>query len=102
MSNIAMPKMLLQVAGHDLFRDDGLILAHALDDHGVEVKLEVYPGVCHSFWVFAPSIPISKKLVRDTVEGYAWLLGVSVDGLAEGWETAMAIPTIKIYDSQES
>ncbi|KAK6206504.1 hypothetical protein LQW54_007686 [Pestalotiopsis sp. IQ-011] len=39
-----MPKIFLQVAGHDIFRDDGLILAYALQDHDVEVKLEVYPG----------------------------------------------------------
>ncbi|KAH8882987.1 alpha/beta-hydrolase [Thozetella sp. PMI_491] len=72
----AMPRIFLQVAGHDLFRDDGLILAYALQDHGVEVKLEVYPGVCHSFWVFAPSMAISKRFVSDIIEGFAWLLRV--------------------------
>jgi acetyl esterase/lipase len=62
-----MPKMFLQVASHDMFGGDGLILAYVLQDHGVEVKLEVYPRVCHSFW-----------------------------------ETAMAMPTIKIDDSAEA
>lgn len=94
----AMPKMFLQVVGHDIFRDDGLILAYALQDHGVDVKLEVYPGVCHSFWIFAPGLTISKRFVSDIVEGFAWLLGVNTDGLSQGWETAMAMPAIKIDD----
>ncbi|KAI0812843.1 alpha/beta-hydrolase [Xylaria sp. FL0064] len=95
----AMPKMFLQVAGHDLFRDNGLVLAYALQDRGVEVKLEVYPGVCHSFWVFAPDLTVSKKFVRDIVEGFAWLLGAGIEDLDEHWETAMSMPTIEIDDS---
>ncbi|KAI1148129.1 alpha/beta hydrolase fold-domain-containing protein [Nemania diffusa] len=91
-----MPKIVLQVAGHDLFRDDGLVLAYALRDRGVEVKLEVYPGVCHSFWVFAPGLTISKKFVRDIVIGFAWMLDVEVEDLEIGWETAMAMPYIKV------
>ncbi|KAL9620402.1 MAG: hypothetical protein Q9160_005102 [Pyrenula sp. 1 TL-2023] len=98
----AMPKIFLQVAGHDLFRDDGLILACALQDQGVEVKLEVYPGVCHSFWVFAPSMTLSKRFVSDIVEGFAWLLGVDVDGLDQGWETAMRMPAMKIDEAPEA
>ncbi|KAI0466955.1 alpha/beta-hydrolase [Xylaria cf. heliscus] len=74
-----MPRVFLQVAGHDLFRDDGLVLAYALQDHGVEVKPEVYAGVCHSFWVFAPGLTVSRKFVRNIVKGFAWLLGVDVE-----------------------
>lgn len=96
-----MPKMFLQVAGHDMFRDDGLILAYMLQDHGVDVKLEVYPGVCHSFWVFAPGLTVSKRFVSDIVEGFAWLLGVSMDDLSQAWETAMAMPAIKIDNGGE-
>ncbi|KAI1425599.1 alpha/beta-hydrolase [Xylaria sp. FL1777] len=94
----AMPRVFLQVAGHDLFRDDGLVLAYALRDRAVKVKLEVYPGVCHSFWVFAPGLAVSRKFVRDIVEGFAWLLGAEVEGLERGWETAMAMPAIKVED----
>ncbi|KAI8627247.1 Alpha/Beta hydrolase protein [Xylariaceae sp. FL1651] len=94
-----MPRVFLQVTGHDLFRDDGLVLVYALRDRGVEVKLEVYPGVCHSFWVFAPGLTTSKKFVRDIIEGFAWLLGVAeVKGLGQGWETAMVMPAIMAED----
>lgn len=34
-----MPKTFVQVAGEDMYRDDGLILGTALQDHGAEVKL---------------------------------------------------------------
>jgi acetyl esterase/lipase len=98
----AMPKTFLQIAGHDLFRDDGLILAYALQDQGVEVKFEVYPGVCHSFWVFAPSMKISKKFVSDIVEGFAWLLEESVERLDPGWETAMAMPALNLDEDAGS
>ncbi|KAI8963256.1 hypothetical protein F5Y11DRAFT_165026 [Daldinia sp. FL1419] len=47
-----MPKILLQIAGHDLIRDGRVILAYTLQDHGVDMKSEVHPGVSQSFWVF--------------------------------------------------
>lgn len=78
----AMPRMFLQVAGHNMFCDDELILEYTLQNHGIDVKLEVYLGVCHSFWVFAPGLMISKRFVSDIVEGFAWLLGVSRE---HGW-----------------
>ncbi|KAK8037665.1 hypothetical protein PG991_001011 [Apiospora marii] len=93
---VGMPRVFLQVAGHDMFRDDGLVLAYALRDRGGEVRLEVYPGVCHSFWVFAPGLTVSKRFVRDIVVGFAWLLGVGVEDLGPEWETAMAMPDIKV------
>lgn len=55
-----MTRVFLQVAGHELFRDDGLVLAYALGDRGVDVRVEVYRGVCHSFWVFAPGLAVSR------------------------------------------
>jgi hypothetical protein len=62
----------------------------------VDVNLEVYQGVCHSFWVFAPTMAVSKRFVSDIVVGFAWLLGTSVDDLEKGWETAMAMPKIVV------
>ncbi|KAI0404817.1 Alpha/Beta hydrolase protein [Xylaria palmicola] len=98
-----LPRVFLQVVGHDLFRDDGLVLAYALQDRGVEVKLEIYPGVCHSFWVFAPEMTVSRKFVHDIAKGFAWLLGVvEVEGLERDWETAMAMPAFKVSDNTSS
>ncbi|KAI1292593.1 alpha/beta-hydrolase [Xylaria venustula] len=88
----AMPRVALQVAGHDLFRDDGLLLAHVLSDYGVELRLDVYLGVCHSFWVFAPELTLSKKFVRDVVISFAWLLDVELETLeADCYEAPFAL-----------
>ncbi|OCL09520.1 alpha/beta-hydrolase [Glonium stellatum] len=91
-----MPRAFVQVAGADLFRDDGLVYAYALQGAGVEVRLETYPGVPHSFWVFAPALEVSRKCVRDIVEGFAWLLRVETEGLGEGWEGVMRAPEVKL------
>jgi acetyl esterase/lipase len=93
-----MPKVCLQVAGQDLFRDDGLVLGYALRDAGAQVRVDVYPGVPHSFWVFAPSVEVSRECIRDMVEGFAWLLGVAIEDLPQGWEVAMVAPSIKLDD----
>jgi acetyl esterase/lipase len=92
----SMPRTFLQVAGEDLFRDDGLVLSYAMQAAGAEVLVEVYPGVPHSFWVFAPSLKVSQKCIEDMVRGVAWLLGVAVDELRQGWEVTMAAPTIRL------
>ncbi|KAF2708720.1 hypothetical protein K504DRAFT_433168 [Pleomassaria siparia CBS 279.74] len=85
-----MPRTHIQVAGADLFRDDGIILAYALQDCGVDVKLNIYPGMPHSFWFIAPHIAASRKCLEDIVVGFAWLLRIEVDSLAQGWETLLA------------
>ncbi|KAF2016945.1 alpha/beta-hydrolase, partial [Aaosphaeria arxii CBS 175.79] len=93
---ISMPKVFLQVSGHDLFRDDGLIVSYALQDNGVPARLRVYPGVCHSFWGFAPKLAISKRFLADIVEGFAWLLELDTRSLDRNWETMISVPSVKL------
>jgi acetyl esterase/lipase len=83
------PRTYLQVAGADLFRDDSLILTSALRSHGVEVRLELYPGMPHSFWLWAAHLRQSQKCFRDIVIGFAWLLDVDVETLQEGWQEVL-------------
>jgi acetyl esterase/lipase len=85
-----MPRTHLQIAGADYFRDDGIVLAYALEDHGVDVKLDLYPGMPHSFWLFAPEVTTSKKCLKDIVAGFAYLLNVEVEDLPEGWATLLS------------
>ena len=74
-----LPRAFVQVAGKDLIRDDGILYARALADHGVETRLAVYPGVPHAFWYAFPQLKQSRELMTDIAVGAAWLLRRSVD-----------------------
>lgn len=45
-----LPRTLVQVAEHDVLTSSGEALAARLRQEGVEVSLELYPGVHHGFW----------------------------------------------------
>lgn len=68
-----LPRTFVHVAGKDLIRDDGIIYARALADHGVETRLAVYPGVPHAFWYAFPQLKQARELMTDIAVGVAWL-----------------------------
>jgi acetyl esterase/lipase len=74
-----MPKAFVQVAGRDLLRDDGIVYAYALEDAGVEVRLEAYRGVPHTFPSFLPQLEISRRAAVDVALWFAWLLEREVE-----------------------
>ena len=74
-----LPRTFIQVGGRDLIRDDGIIWAKALADHGVETRLEVYPGNEHAFWIGFPQLKQSRQFMTDVALGVAWLLRKEVD-----------------------
>jgi hypothetical protein len=63
----------------DPFRDDGFIYERVLrEDNGIKTKIDVYPGLSHTFWTFFTKAGFTKKLYEDSVKGLAWLLEQSV------------------------
>ncbi|KAF3347707.1 1-phosphatidylinositol-4,5-bisphosphate phosphodiesterase 1 [Verticillium dahliae VDG2] len=74
-----MPRVHLQVAGQDPVRDDGLIYEKALRAHGVETRLDVYPGLPHAFDGVFPQLKASDRAKLDMLQGIAWLMGKTVD-----------------------
>lgn len=85
-----LPRTFVQVGGGDLIRDDGIIYARALADHGVETRLVAYPGVPHAFWMGVPPLKQSRQYMTDVGIGVGWLLGKEVT--VEEAEKALQYP----------
>ncbi|KAK4493835.1 hypothetical protein PRZ48_015020 [Zasmidium cellare] len=67
----------LQLGDKDPLRDDGVVYAKALEDAGVQVRMDVIPDTAHdcfSIW-YDEEKGSPKALKTKTMEGVAWLLG---------------------------
>ncbi len=69
-----------QVAGMDIWKDSAIFYCDQIRKAGGDVKLEIYPGVPHTWWSMYPQLSISEKWVRDLVDGVDWLLKLKNDG----------------------
>jgi acetyl esterase/lipase len=69
-----LPPTAFWVCGMDPLRDDGIVYDRVLKENGTKTRFKMYPGVPHSFWSFAPALDMSKKVIKDFVDGIGWLL----------------------------
>lgn len=61
------------LCGRDPLRDEGLAYADALMTAGVPVRVNVYSGVPHAFWIF-PELAKTQTALKDMMQGVKWLL----------------------------
>lgn len=70
-----LPPTYFQICGMDPLRDEALIYEQILrEEYGITTKVDLYPGLPHSFWSFWPEANFSRKLQEDNVKGLSWLL----------------------------
>ncbi|KAL1888132.1 hypothetical protein Sste5346_009742 [Sporothrix stenoceras] len=62
-----LPPALVQVAGMDPLRDEGLAFAQALEKSGVNTTVKIYPGMPHAFYVY-PNLTPSADYFETTVQ----------------------------------
>lgn len=75
-----MPPTYIQVGGLDIFRDDCVIYAKALEDNGVPVRIDVYQKMAHgayTVWAQGEGDHNPPELKSKTMNGLRWLLDSS-------------------------
>ncbi|KAK6373295.1 hypothetical protein LTS17_008315 [Exophiala oligosperma] len=73
--HMGLPPVYFQVCGLDPSRDDGLIYERVLrEECDVPTRLDMYPGFAHCWWDVFPDLDMSRKRMKDAVEGVGWLL----------------------------
>jgi acetyl esterase/lipase len=59
-----IPPLLIQVGEHEIIRDDSVRVAAKARSDGIEVKLEVWPGMFHVFQSHEPLLPEGREAIE--------------------------------------
>ncbi|MDP6358854.1 MAG: alpha/beta hydrolase [Planctomycetota bacterium] len=58
-----IPPLLIQVGEHEIIRDDSVTVAAQAEDAGVDVTVEVWPGMFHVFQSHEPLLPEGREAI---------------------------------------
>jgi acetyl esterase/lipase len=70
-----LPRTWIQVCTNDVLYSDGVCYAMALEEAGVEVKVDVVQGWPHTFWLKAPQLERAAEADRAMVDALLWAAG---------------------------
>ncbi len=59
-----IPPLLIQVGEHEMLRDDSIRVAKKARADGIQVKLEVWPGMFHVFQSHEPLLPEARESIE--------------------------------------
>jgi acetyl esterase/lipase len=63
-----LPPLLIQVGEHEIIRDDSVLVAACAEHAGVEVTLEIWPGMFHVFQSHEPLLPEGREAIEHIGE----------------------------------
>jgi monoterpene epsilon-lactone hydrolase len=63
-----IPPLLIQVGEHEMLRDDSIRLANKARSDGIQVKLEVWPGMFHVFQSHEPLLPEARESIEHIAD----------------------------------
>ena len=63
-----IPPLLIQAGEHEMLRDDSVRVAKKAKADGIDVKLEVWPGMFHVFQSREPLLPEAKEAIDHIAE----------------------------------
>jgi acetyl esterase/lipase len=63
-----IPPLLIQVGEHEMLRDDSIRVADKARSDGIQVKLEVWPGMFHVFQSHEPLLPEAQESIEHIAE----------------------------------
>lgn len=72
-----LPPINLQVGGDETLLDDSRVLADRAKDAGVEVRLDVFPGMLHSFQMMAGRAPEADEAIERLAQWVRPKLGLT-------------------------
>ncbi|RAL03912.1 alpha/beta hydrolase [Aspergillus ibericus CBS 121593] len=70
------PPSFLMICGQDPLRDEALAYADRIEKACVPLRVALYPGMPHAFWIF-PELSTTKAATQDLISGLRWLLSHS-------------------------
>jgi acetyl esterase/lipase len=63
-----IPPLLIQAGEHEMLRDDSVRVADRARSHGIDVTLEVWPGMFHVFQSHEPLLPEARESIEHMAE----------------------------------
>ena len=63
-----LPRTLILVGDREILLDDSRKVGEKAKTAGVDIEVDIWPGMFHDWWLFGASVPESKQCLRKVAE----------------------------------